>query len=189
MKPTLTDLDFANAAADLGCTIAAVRAVCQVEAPKGGFNPDDSVVTLFEGHKFFAFTEGRWAVQAPDLCYPKWTRKYYGKSWGEERDRLARAMELDETAALKSASWGKFQIMGFNHHVVGFATVQQFVAAMETGEPAQLAAFVQYVRTAGLAPSLRRLDWAGFAHGYNGPDYVANDYDGKLARAYARYTS
>lgn len=188
MKPTLTDLDFANAAADLGCTIAAVRAVCQVEAPKGGFNPDGSVVTLFEGHKFFAFTEGRWAVQAPDLCYPKWTRKFYGKSWGEERDRLARAMELDETAALKSASWGKFQIMGFNHHVVGFATVQQFVAAMETGEPAQLGAFVQYVRTAGLAPSLRRLDWAGFAHGYNGPDYAANDYDGKLARAYKELT-
>jgi hypothetical protein len=91
---------------------------------------------------------------------------------------------LDETAALMSASWGKFQIMGFNHSMVGFDTVQAFVASMEQGEPEQLQAFVRFVRTAGLTPSLRRLDWAGFAHGYNGPDYASNDYDGKLALAY-----
>ncbi len=184
MKPTLTAKDFEAAAAELQCEVAAIQAVCQVEAPRGGFNPDGSPVTLFEGHKFYKFTNGKWAVQAPDLCYPTWTRKWYGKDWGAERDRLARAMELDETAALKSASWGKFQIMGFNHHIVGFDTVQNFVAAMETGEAAHLAAFVQYVRTAGLTPSLRRLDWAGFAYAYNGPDYAANDYDGKLALAY-----
>lgn len=188
MKPTLTDVDYANAAADLGCTVAAIRAVCQVEAPKGGFNPDGSVVTLFEGHKFYKFTNGKWAVQAPDLCYPTWTRRFYGKSWGEERDRLARAVELSEAAALMSASWGKFQIMGFNFAMVGFDSVAQFVAAMESGEPAQLKAFVQFVRTAGLAPSLRRLDWAGFAYGYNGPGYAANDYDGKLERAYKELT-
>lgn len=188
MKPTLTDKDFADAAADLGCTIAAVRTVCQVEAPRGGFNPDGSVATLFEGHKFYKYTNGKFAVQAPDLCYPQWTRKFYGNSWGEERDRLARAMELDEKAALMSASWGKFQIMGFNFAMVGFTSVTQFVAAMESGEPAQLKAFVQYVRTAGLAPSLRRLDWEGFAHGYNGPGYAENDYDGKLARAYKEFT-
>ncbi|MFZ2309589.1 MAG: N-acetylmuramidase family protein [Rhodoferax sp.] len=184
MKPTLSDQDFKDAAASLGCQEAAIRAVCKVEAPRGGFNPDDSVVTLFEGHKFYKFTNGRFAVQAPDLCYPRWTRQYYGKNWGEERERLARAIELDEKAALMSASWGKFQIMGFNFSMVGFDTVNQFVAAMESGEPAQLKAFVQFVRTAGLAPSLRRLDWAGFAHGYNGPAYAENDYDGKLALAY-----
>lgn len=184
MKQILTEQDFQWAATDLGCEVAAIKAVCKVEAPRGGFNPDDSPVTLFEGHKFFKFTNGKYSVQAPDLCYPKWTRQFYGKTWSEERDRLERAIDLDETAALMSASWGKFQIMGFNHAMVGFNTVQKFVEEMKKGEPEQLRAFVSFVRTAGLTPSLRRLDWAGFAYGYNGPGYAENDYDGKLALAY-----
>ncbi|WP_114968554.1 N-acetylmuramidase family protein [Rhodoferax ferrireducens] len=187
MKPTLTDQDFTDAAAELVCEVAAIRAVCQVEAPKGGFNPDDSPATLFEGHKFYKYTAGRFAVQAPDLCFKVLTRAHYGKTWQQEQARLQRAMELDREAALKSASWGKFQIMGFNHAMVGFASVQAFVNAMYVGEREQLLAFVRYVQTAGLAPALRRRDWAAFAHGYNGPAYADNDYDGKMAKAFAGF--
>lgn len=181
---TLTDQDFAQAAADLNCEVAAVKAVCKVEAPRGGFNPDGTPVTLFEGHKFYKFTDGRFSVDAPDLCFPKWTRAYYGKDWQAEAARLQRAIALDREAALKSASWGRFQIMGFNHIMCGFDDVEAFVAAMAQSEQAQLKAFIAFVRSAGLAPSLRRRDWAGFATGYNGPGYAENDYDGKLAMAY-----
>lgn len=184
MKPTLNEADFVSAAAALQCAVAAIKAVCAVEAPRGGFNPDGTPVTLFEGHKFYAFTNGKFAVQAPDLCYPTWTRQFYGKTWQVEKDRLERACQLDRDAALKSASWGKFQIMGFNHHLVGFVTVQAFVNAMYESESAQLQAFVRFVQTTGLAPALRRQDWAGFARGFNGPGYSANDYDSKLAQAY-----
>jgi len=55
---------------------------------------------------------------------------------------------------------------------------------MVAGEPEQLDAFVQFVKNAGLDDELRRLDWAGFARGYNGPAYKANHYDEKLAAAY-----
>lgn len=181
---TLTDVDFAEAAAALNCETAAIKAVCKVEAPRGGFNPDGTPVTLFEGHKFHKFTDGLYAVDAPDLCYPRWTRAYYGHTWQAEQDRLQRAMALDREAALKSASWGRFQIMGFNHIMCGFDDVESFVDAMGESEQAQLRAFVNFVRAAGLAPALRRRDWAGFAAGYNGPGYEANDYDGKLAMAY-----
>lgn len=181
---TLTEQDFIAAAADLNCEVAAVKAVCQVEAPRGGFNPDGTPVTLFEGHKFFKFTNGAYAVDAPDLCYPKWTRVHYGKTWQAEQGRLTRAIALDREAALKSASWGRFQLMGFNHIACGFDTVEEFVTAMATGEPAQLQAFINFIRNSGLAPALRRRDWAGFAAGYNGPAFDENDYDGKLAMAY-----
>lgn len=184
MKPPLTEADFSKAAQELKCSVAAVKAVCQVEAPKGGFNPDGTPTTLFEGHKFFKFTSGKFAVQAPDLCFSKWTKQFYGKTWQQEQARLQRAMLLDRDAALKSASWGKFQIMGFNHHMVGFDTVQSFVNAMYESEGAQLNAFVRYVRTNGLSPALRRQDWAGFALGYNGAAYAANDYQHKLEAAY-----
>lgn len=189
MKPTLTDADFQEAADLLSCDASAVKAVCQVEAPRGGFNPDDTPVTLFEGHKFHKYTGGKFDQQAPDLSFPKWTRKYYGKTWQAEQDRLQRAMALDREAALLSASWGKFQIMGFNHGVCGFGTVQKFVNAMYAGEREHLMAFVQFVLTTGLAPALRRHDWAGFAHGYNGPGYAENDYDTKLAAAHAEIVS
>lgn len=184
MKPALTQQDFEAAAQEIGCDVAAIRAVCQVEAPKGGFNPDDTPVTLFEGHKFYKYTEGRFSVQAPDLCFKTWTRAHYGKTWQQEQDRLQRAIALDRDAALKSASWGKFQIMGFNHAMVGFPTVQAFVNAMYESEGAQLQAFVRYVLTSGLAPSLRRHDWAGFALGYNGSGFAENEYDTRLETAF-----
>jgi hypothetical protein len=187
MKPKLTEQDFADASICLGCDVAAIRAVCQVEAPKGGFFPDDTPVTLFEGHKFYKFTEGRYAIQAPDLCFKTWTRAHYGKTWSEERDRLARACEYDREAALKSASWGKFQIMGMNHAMVGFDSVQKFVNSMYESEGAQLQAFVRFVLTAGLAPALRRHDWAGFARGYNGAGFAANAYDTKLEAAHREF--
>jgi len=187
MNNTLQEQDFTDAAEMLGCDAAAVRAVCQVEAPRGGFNPDGSPVTLFEGHKFYQFTRGEFAVQAPDLCFKTWTRQFYGKTWQAEQARLQRAMELDRPAALKSASWGKFQIMGFNHEMVGFAAVQDFVNAMYGGEREHLMAFVRFVKAAGLTPALRRGDWANFARGYNGPGYAENSYDTKLAAAYNQH--
>lgn len=186
-KPTLTLADFAEAAARLNCEVAAIRAVCQVEAPRGGFNPDGTPVTLFEGHKFHKFTGGIFDAQAPDLSYPKWTKQFYGKDWMQEQDRLQRAMALDRDAALRSASWGKFQIMGFNYAVVGFPTVQKFVNAMYTGEREHLLAFVQYVVNNNLTGALRRRDWAAFALGYNGEGYAENKYDVKMGAAYQTF--
>lgn len=187
MKPTLTEQDFTDAADQLGCEVAAIKAVCQVEAPRGGFNPDGTPVTLFEGHKFHKFTNGQFDGEAPDLSYRTWTRKHYGKNWQAEQDRIQRAMALDREAALRSASWGKFQIMGFNHEAVGFPAIQGFVNAMYKSEREHLMAFVMFVLKNGLAPSLRRKDWATFARGYNGPGYAENRYDDKMAAAYAEF--
>ena len=187
MKPNLTEKDFADAAAMLGCSVPAIKAVAHVEAPRGGFNPDGSPVTLFEGHKFYKYTNGRFAVSAPDLCFKAWTRKHYGKTWQDEQARLQRAMALDREAALKSASWGKFQIMGFNSFMVGFDSIQGFVNAMYAGEREHLLAFVKYVQVSGLSTALRKQDWAGFAKGYNGPEYAANNYDGKMADAHRMF--
>ena len=96
----LTDQDFANAASLLGCEVAAIKAVCDVESRGSGFNPDGSPVTLFEGHIFHRQTGGKYDVEYPELSYPKWTREHYGKNWSAEQSRLARAIILDHEAAL-----------------------------------------------------------------------------------------
>lgn len=183
----LSEQNFQEAAARLQCEVAAIKAVCEVEAPRGGFNPDDTPVTLFEGHIFYKYTQGKFSQTNPTLCYPKWTREFYGKSWQAEQKRLQDAMALDRTAALMSASWGKFQVMGFNFSLVGFTQIQDFVNAMYESEAKQLDAFCGYVLHNHLADELQRKDWAGFAKGYNGSEYFKNDYDGKLSRAYAKY--
>lgn len=183
---TLSRNDFIDDAALIGCEVEAVQAVCAVESNGGGFDPEGFPKTLFEGHWFYKLTNGKFAQSNPTLCYPKWTREFYGKTWKAEKDRLAAAIKLDRNAALQSASWGLFQIMGLNYARCGFASVQEFVTAMCKDENAQLGAFTQYIIKSGLADELRDKRWADFARLYNGPSYAVNKYDTKMAAAYAK---
>lgn len=180
----LTRADFQACADIIGCEVEAVMAVAAVESKGGGFDPEGFPKTLFEGHWFYKFTKGKFAESNPTLCYPKWDRRFYGKTWQEEKARLQQAMTLDRTSAMMSASWGMFQIMGFNFGQCGYKTLQQFVNAMCKDEAAQLEAFSHYIVSAGLSDELRDTRWADFARLYNGPGYEVNKYDLKLAQAY-----
>lgn len=169
-----------QAAKKIGCPVAAVRAVIDVES-RGGFLADGRPKILFERHYFSRLTKGKFDKSNPDISATKWGGY---KGGAAEYDRLGRAIKLDRDAALRSASWGAFQIMGDNFKMCGFSNAEDFVKAMVAGEPEQLDAFVQFVKKSGLDDELGRLDWAGFARGYNGPAYKANSYDEKLSAAY-----
>lgn len=194
MKSTLVERDFQDAARDLRCSIAAVKAVCEVEAPDGGFDAEGRPRILFEGHKFSAATGGRYDRSHPALSYPTWTREHYARGANAdvrnagEHARLQAAALLDRQAALAAASWGKFQILGANFKACGFATLQSFINAMYAGEGAQLKAFVRFVTHEQLEDEMRELRWADFARRYNGPRYAENNYHGKLAAAYRKYS-
>ena len=181
----LTREDFARAADALGCSAAAVRAVVEVES-KGGFLPDARPRILFERHKFSAFTHGRWDADHLAISNPT-PGGYLGGA--REYDRLGQAIALDREAALKSASWGAFQLMGFNHALAGYPDVVSFVAAMVSGHAAQLDAFVTFAKASGLAAALAAQDWPAFARGYNGPAYTRFAYDEKIAAACARFAA
>jgi hypothetical protein len=178
--------DVARCAATLEVPEAAMRAVVAVEAAGSGYvRGTELPKILFEGHIFSRLTGGAFDDERPDLSYPKWTKRHYKGGRGEY-DRLLAAIELEADAALKSASWGLGQVMGFNHEVCGFADIDDFVNAMAASEGEQLMAMARFIKANGLADELRRHDWAGFARGYNGPGYRANAYDTKLAAAFAR---
>ncbi|HWD56882.1 MAG TPA: N-acetylmuramidase family protein [Stellaceae bacterium] len=178
--------DIAAAAAALQCEPAAVWAVCDVESAGGGFLPDARPKILFEAHIFGGLTAHRWDATHPDVSAASWNRALYGAPGAHQYNRLAEAIGLDRAAALQSASWGLFQIMGMNFAACGFADAESYVAAMCTSEGAQLTAFAAFCRRGGLDRFLRAHDWAHFALAYNGPGEAANDYDGKLAAAYRR---
>jgi N-acetylmuramidase len=101
---------------------------------------------------------------------------------------MTEACGLARRAALMSASFGRFQIMGFNHASCGYVEVEEFVAAMNS-EGRQLAAFIEFIKARDLDDELQRRDWAGFARGYNGKAYAVNQYDLKLKRAYEKFAN
>ena len=177
-------LDFT--AGSLGVDLPAVWAVLTVETSGCGFLPDRRPKILFERHKFHSATDGRFGRTAPDLSAP--TQGGYGAGGSNQYNRLARAMALDETAALESTSWGLGQIMGFNADKVGFEDVKAMIEAFRDSEDQQLGAMMAFVQRAKLAPAMRAGDWKVFAFGYNGANFQKNEYDKKLAKFHARYT-
>lgn len=187
-RGNLGEADFARAAAALNCEVACVKAVTEVEAGKSGFFASGRPKILFEAHYFGKLTGHRYDGSHPNISSPKWNRALY-KGGEKEYDRLLEAIALDRDAALRSASWGRFQIMGDNCKACGFASVSDYVDAMFESEGRQLDAFIGFVKASekNLAAPLREKRWATFASHYNGPGYAENHYDDKLQDAYDKY--
>lgn len=180
---TLQECDYVTAANLLNCEVAAIKAVAEVESSGSGFLSTGEPRILFEGHVFYRLTKGKFGVS--NVSYPSWISKYYNEN---QHLRLAKAITLNREAALQSASWGKFQIMGENWKSLGYSSLQEFINAMYANETEHLMAFVKFVKVNGLADELKRKDWAGFARGYNGPGYAKNQYDKKMAAAYLKFS-
>ena len=123
---TISESAFTTAATSLGCEVAAIKAVAEVESRGGGYDDIGRPTILFERHKFKKFTSSKYDRTHPDISG---AAGGYGPSSGQY-PKLYRAAMLDEDAALKSASWGMFQIMGFNHLLVGYSSAALFVDAI-----------------------------------------------------------
>jgi hypothetical protein len=179
--------ELAEAARELGCDVAAIQAVAEVETKRVAWDEENRPTILFERHIFAKFTEGAYDSTHPDLSGS--TAGGYGH-YKDQYAKLGRSAMLDEEAALKSASWGRFQIMGMNHAAAGHATVADFVNAMMTSEARHLESFVAFVQaSAPMNRALRAKDWATFARLYNGPDFKQNEYDTRMANAYAKFST
>lgn len=186
-RTTLTEADYRAAAKSLDCSVAAVKAVAEVESVGDGFLASGEVKILFEAHVFDRLTGGKYRRSHPNISSARWNRSLYGPGGQHQHRRLQQAVALDRDAALQSASWGMFQVMGFNWKVCGYKSLQAFINDVSASAAGQLRAFVGYVKARGLADELQRLDWPGFAYGYNGTGYAANHYDTKMAAAYRRH--
>ncbi len=178
--------DYEHEADAIGCEVAALQAVWQVETGGKSFDSQGRLPALFEPHHFYRLLSGekRAAAMKAGLAYPRWRAGNYPK---DSYPRIVAAMKIDERAALEATSWGCPQIMGFNHAIVGYPSAEAMVEGFLTGIPAQLAAFSAFVKKNRLAGALARKDWAAFARGYNGAGYAKNRYDKKLAQAYAHF--
>lgn len=190
----LTDKDFEIVARLLDCETAALKAVQEVETgDKGGFFAPGKPAILFEGHIFWSQLKKRginpesYLPGNENILYPKWEKGHY-KGGIAEYDRLEQARKIDRDAANASASWGMFQVMGFNYAACDESSVESFVNAMAESELKQLILSARFIKHAGMLSALQTKNWAEFARRYNGPAYAQNFYDSKLAQAYQKYS-
>lgn len=195
----LSEQDLKDFATQYNLQIAAVKAINEVESSGKGFLMDGKPKILFEGHIFWQQLKSRGLkpenllnAQNKNVLYQNWTKAFY-KGGIQEYDRLNQAIAINsdpkvKEAALASASWGSFQIMGYHAVTLGYSSVQEFVDFMYIHEREHLKAFGKFLEVNTILSDLRNRNWAKVALKYNGPSYKLNKYDEKLQKAYAKYS-
>jgi hypothetical protein len=163
---------------------AEIWAVLSVETRGFGFLENRKPRILFERHIFHRLTDGAHDQVNSNISNSK-PGAYAGGP--AEYNRLEAALSLDREAALKSASWGIGQVMGFNYEVAGYPNIDAMIDGMLADENTQMLAMANFIKGTNLAAAMQSRNWEAFARGYNGPAFSKNDYDTRLAAAHARF--
>src|SRR5688572_25797751 len=138
----LEDIDLPRIGETIGVGEDVIHMLLEVESLGDGFDKQSRPKMLFEPHVFDRNLKGEEREVARDvgLAYPKWRRNYPADSY----PRLKNAIAINETAALKAASWGASQILGENHRKAGYDTPQEMVAAFMDDEDNHVEAMINF---------------------------------------------
>ncbi len=181
------------AARKIKCEVATLQAILNVESGGDAYDDKGRLIILPEKHIFWRYLPKsmRNGARASRLATPKWSKSNYkglgGKGSDKRWDRLKAMVTLHGEAGFKSASYGKAQIMGFNHKLCGFSVVTEFVLSLAASEDNQDDAFIGFLLGVGLAEDLRQRDFRAIARRYNGSGQV-DLYSGMIAREYKNLT-
>lgn len=189
----LEDIDLPRIGHEIGVGEDVIHAIIDVEAPKCGFDDDGRPRILFEPHVFYRELgpgSNRELAIRSGLAYPNWRAGAYGKE-SEQYEKLERALKIDRLAAIMSASWGRSQIMGFNHKLAGYSTPEAMVHEFCDDEDNHIEAMVSFIVSVGIDDELRAIqklgrattpnDWRPVALAYNGKGYATHNYHGRLS--------
>lgn len=193
----LQDLDLPRVGHEIGVGEDVIHMLIEVETRGTGYDRQKRVIMLFEPHKFDKhLRKDKTKLQTArnlGLAYPVWGTKKYPK---DSYPRFLQAVEIDETAAYASCSWGLGQIMGENFRMAGYNSPQEMVEAFAESEANQLEAMIAFAKSADIDDDLQRIDRklkAGqnvtatdcipIARGWNGSAFAKHNYHGRLAAA------
>ncbi|WP_316191598.1 MULTISPECIES: N-acetylmuramidase domain-containing protein [unclassified Bradyrhizobium] len=197
MFPASVVSAISEAAARSGIDRAALLALVEVETRGVPFEQDGRTPAfLYERH--VAWREAgkkskrlQAAFAAAGLAIPKWSKTTQYKDEGNSASRLAlmrRACAIDEEVARRSASWGLGQTMGFLAEEIGFTSACEMVDHMSGNIAVQIEATIEELKRRHIIDPLNHQQWATVARLYNGTGYAANNYDGRLADAFKRWS-
>lgn len=185
----------------VGIDPAAAVAVLCVESSGRGFGDDGRMIIRFENHVFW----DKWGKQNADNfnghyrfnASKRWLGHQFCEVLGgifgdchkagqaDEWRVFGFARNLDETSAMRSISMGGPQIMGFNHPLIGYDSVQKMFERFQGDLRWQAIGLFDFVKGAGTTSSmleaLRRNRFDEFATHYNGPGQAA-EYGGRIQK-------
>jgi hypothetical protein len=182
-------------AVELGVEREVLRAIAVAETgDKAPFREYEAgkrhALILYERHYMrrllLAYGVSQSEIEALSVSEPKIVHTYeasyvYG-SLDEQYSRLKRAREINHAAAVKSCSWGKFQVMGeYYRHL--YSSVEELEEALNYCALQHLQYFkVFLVKEKKLMEPMRNKDWLLIAQKYNGKGQIG--YDVKIRSAY-----
>lgn len=192
----LKESDLKAAAKELDVPVALIKAFSEVESRGQSFFTKDGKqvpAMLFERHimrRRLLHRNLNLLVEIAHKERPDLVNSLTGGYRGglHEVTRLYKAMELNPDSALESASYGRYQIMGFHWESLGYSSVQEFYDKMSKNEGEHLVALTAFIKVnKALHNAMKKKDWREIARRYNGPAYEKNDYHNKLEQAYNRF--
>lgn len=187
----LTIRDYREVSAQYGIPVPVLQAFAEIESNGGGFLPDGRQKILFEGQWFWhhlrvaGLRPDQLTHRYPTIVYPRWTRAHY-LGGVREHERLRIAEGIHRHSARMSASWGMFQLMGFNHAVGGYSSVDAMVSDYQKGERQHLNSILKFMESKGINAALKAGRYRQAITLYNGSGQV-DYYLGLFNRALHKY--
>ena len=187
----ITQAELDQIAKDLGDTSAKrIQAVAKVESAGSGWFDSGLPKILYERHKFYKHTKGRFGTTYFSNRLPGgYTMDADHNGINDSWEKLATAVCLDPKAALMSVSIGKFQVMGEYYAFCGYEHPIEMLWAARNSEYAHYTMLRDFIlKVANIKPQFLRLstnptDNIPFVSRYNGPAYAKNNYHVKIAQA------
>jgi hypothetical protein len=167
----------------LGIAPELIQTVARVESQ------GDLKAFLYEPHVFSRLTNHRYDETRPDISYPKWDRTKYPRRREDRLIQFGKAVAVEPLKAYESASWGLFQIMGFNYKVAGYTSAISMSTELQSSVEANVSAFGKVIQHLNLLDTIKAKEWEKFARIYNGPGYKLNNYHIKMQNEYERITN
>jgi hypothetical protein len=174
----ITEVDYDNAANDLGIEKELMKAIGKKETKSKSFYKAKQAIILFERHKMYSHLKtadysdeqlSNLQKENSDIIHPKKSTNY--GTTEEQYTKLEIAKSINYDAAIKSCSWGKFQIMGETYDFL-FSSLKELENSMNLCEMQQFQYFISFLqKKSGMLQSLKDKNWEGIASAYNGKNW------------------
>ena len=189
----ITEDQFKKMALELGCEVAAIKAITYTETGGSSFFGNGLPKILFEKHKFYGFTAPAKGAHPyskyPDICYPK--AGGYGPDGIHQYERLLKAAKLDKNAALKSCSWGAFQVLAEYFSSCGYASAEELANDCMSSVESHVKLFITFMKKEKphAIKALKEKKWEDFTYAYNGKNWKEQNptYPSKMAEFYEKF--
>ena len=202
---SISDEMYEKLADDINVDEGILFAIAKQETKKESFiqlSPKKATI-LLERHyvynllkkKFGSNKANECQKEDSTLCNSKVTEKGgYGKS-KEQLDRLEKVKKWDNDIAVKSCSWGKFQVMGvYIEKIKLYKDADEFEKAMNLCEVQHFQFFKSYLIDVigdNIIKAMRGKNWEKIAELYNGKNWKKTnpDYATNLKKYYEEYNN